>query len=128
MPKVSRKSVFRLLGIVVGINLLFSLFLLIVFTFAEAFSMQDFGNGMILMAIVCLMIGASAMISASIDPRQAGGGSSGGGYTPPLEPHQIERLSQTMTENMREGRRSFLYAASAVVLSLSIGLIFNFLQ
>jgi len=123
-----RKTWVRFLSIVLLVNILMSLFVIWSISLNSTFTDADFGNGMIFMAMACFIIGGTSLSSSATDPRQAGAGSGGGGYTPPLEPDQIERLAQTMTENMREGRRLFYYAMSSAVLSLSIGLIFNFLQ
>lgn len=116
----------RFLTIVLIINILMSLFVIWSISLNDAFSDADFGNGMILMAVACFIVGGSSLSSSTMDPRQAAGSS--GGYTPFLEAEHMDRLARTMTENMREGRRLFLYAMSSAALSLLIGMGFNLLH
>ncbi|MCA9914114.1 MAG: hypothetical protein KC496_12230 [Anaerolineae bacterium] len=112
----------RILSIVLMVNIGMSLFVIWSISQVETFSNADFGNGMLLMALGCFFVGGSHLASSVTDPRQASRG-----YTPPLEPEQITRLSEMMTENMREGRQLFAYAMASAVLALLIGLVFNFL-
>lgn len=113
----------RFLSIVLMVNIGMSLFVIWSISQVESFSNADFGNGMLLMAVVCFIVGGSHLSSSATDPRQAARG-----YTPPLEADQINRLAQMMTENMREGRQLFAYAMSSAALALLIGLLFNVLQ
>ncbi len=113
----------RFLSIVLMVNIGMSLFVIWSISQVSTFSNGDFGNGMLLMALGCFFVGGSHLSSSVTDPRQASRG-----YTPPLEPEQINRLSQMMTENMREGRQLFVYAMACAVLALVIGLAFNILQ
>ncbi len=122
-----RRSWVRFVSIVLVVNIVMSVFVIWSISLNSAFTDADFGNGMILMAVACFIVGGTSLSSSATDPRQAAGGA-GGGYTPFLEAEHMEQLAQTMTENMREGRRLFVYAMTSAAVSLVIGVVFNFVH
>jgi len=121
----SQSTRVRFFGIVLVINIVMGIIVFAIIASTDAFTVADFGNGMILIAGICLALGIAGLVGGIGDPRRA---AQEPYFKPFREAEHIQRTKTILSEDRETGRSTFVYAMVCAVLAFSVGLLFNFLQ